>query len=335
MKKLVAEWKLKEVEELKEELKQWPVIGIVDVGNIPARQIQRIRRDLTGQALLKVSKKSLMNIALEEIAKGEDDIKNLSKFMKGRPGFVFTKMSPFRLYKLLQKNKTTASAKLGQIASNDIVVPKGETPFPPGPILGEFQRAGLLIEIQKGKIVIIEDSIVLKKGMKVTSLIANVLNRLGIEPMEVGLDLVAAYEDGSILTSEYLHVDTEEFVAKVKEAFSCSLNLSVNANIPTRYSVEILLNNAFTKASNLSLNANIPTKETLPSIILNVYVKATNLTSFLASKNPDALPDELRSELIKEDIVKEEKAEESEVEKEAEKEEEEDKVASGLSALFD
>ncbi|MFQ6050986.1 MAG: 50S ribosomal protein L10 [Candidatus Hydrothermarchaeota archaeon] len=327
---MVTEWKIKEVEKLKNELKRWPVIGVVDVGNIPARQLQRIRSELTGQALLRISKKSLMNIALNEVSKGNDHIKELSDYMKGRPGFIFTNMSPFKLYRVIQKNKTTASAKVGQVAPNDIVVPKGETPFPPGPILGEFQRAGLPIEIQKGKIVITEDTVVLKKGMKVTPLIANVLNRLGIEPMEVGLDLLAVYEDGSILAPEHLHVDTEEIVAKIRDCFSSGLNLSINACIPTRYTTEILLKNAFLNARNLSLNAGIPTKETMGTMISNVYLRALNLVSFLASKKPDALPDHLKSILTRKEVSKEEKkVEEKKVEKE-----EEDKVASGLSALF-
>ena len=44
-------------------------------------------------------------------------------------------------------------ARGGEIAPEDILVKKGETPFKPGPIVSEFQRAGLPAAIEKGKII--------------------------------------------------------------------------------------------------------------------------------------------------------------------------------------
>ena len=47
---------------------------------------------------------------------------------------------------------TPAPAKEGQLAPFDIVVPKGPTPFGPGPIIGELQKIGLPAAIEAGKI---------------------------------------------------------------------------------------------------------------------------------------------------------------------------------------
>jgi large subunit ribosomal protein L10 len=42
------------------------------------------------------------------------------------------------LYKILQKSKSSAPAKAGQTAPNDIYVKAGKTSFAPGPIIGEL-----------------------------------------------------------------------------------------------------------------------------------------------------------------------------------------------------
>ena len=54
----------------------------------------------------------------------------------------------------LSEAQTQAPAKGGETASADIVIEKGPTPFPAGPIVGEFQQAGFPAAIEKGQIVI-------------------------------------------------------------------------------------------------------------------------------------------------------------------------------------
>lgn len=137
----VAEWKIREVEELKNLIDQYPVIGIANLVGIPAKQLQQIRNKLRGEAVIRVSKKTLIKIALEKSNK--DGVKDLSKYMEGQVALILTKMNPFKLYKLLDESKTPAPAKPGAIAPNDIVVPKCNTGLDPGPILGELQQAGI------------------------------------------------------------------------------------------------------------------------------------------------------------------------------------------------
>ena len=62
----VAEWKKEEVNELKGILGQYDVIGIVDLMNIPAKQLQEMRKSLNGKAVIRMSKKNLIDLALED-----------------------------------------------------------------------------------------------------------------------------------------------------------------------------------------------------------------------------------------------------------------------------
>ena len=62
----VAEWKKEEVNELKGIIGQYDVIGIVDLMNIPAKQLQEMRKSLNGKAVIRMSKINLINLALED-----------------------------------------------------------------------------------------------------------------------------------------------------------------------------------------------------------------------------------------------------------------------------
>ena len=73
--------------------------------------------------------------------------------------------------------------------------------FKPGPVVGEFQKAGLPAAIEKGKVVIKSDKVLVKSGGQITRDQAQALTKLEIYPMTVGLDLRAAYEEGLHLLS--------------------------------------------------------------------------------------------------------------------------------------
>ena len=64
---------------------------------------------------------------------------------------------PFKLSAKLKESRTTAPAKGGETASHNIEVKAGETPFKPGPVVGELQKAEIPAAIQDGKVVVKND----------------------------------------------------------------------------------------------------------------------------------------------------------------------------------
>ncbi|HIP74753.1 MAG TPA: 50S ribosomal protein L10, partial [Thermococcus paralvinellae] len=202
----VAEWKKKEVERLTEIIKSHPVIALVDVAGVPAYPLSKMREKLRGKALLRVSRNTLIELAIKKAAKelGKPELEKLADYIEGGAAILATEMNPFKLYKLLEESKTPAPAKPGVPVPRDVVVPAGPTPLSPGPVVGEMQALGIPARIEKGKVTIQKDTVVLKAGEVITPQLANILNKLGIEPLEVGLNLLAAYEDGTIYTPEVL-----------------------------------------------------------------------------------------------------------------------------------
>ena len=134
----VAEWKKDEVASLKKLIESHEVVGMANLSDIPAPQLQKMRRTLKDSATLKMSRKTLMSLALNNCDK--ENITTLEKHMDGQPALIFTNMNPFKLYKILEGSKTAAPAKAGSIAPEDIVVPKGDTALNPAQFLVSFRK---------------------------------------------------------------------------------------------------------------------------------------------------------------------------------------------------
>src|SRR3989338_1052307 len=112
------------------------------------------------------------------------------------PALLLKKENPFSLYKILKKSKSSASAKAGQIAPRDLIVPAGPTPFTPGPVISELAAVGIKAGVEGGKVAVKVDSMIAKKGETIKPAVASMLTRLSILPMEIGLNLTAVYENG-------------------------------------------------------------------------------------------------------------------------------------------
>jgi large subunit ribosomal protein L10 len=332
----VAQWKKEEVKDLKELINSYSVIGIVDLLNIPAKQMQQMRKSLQGKAIIRMAKKNLIDLAFND-TENKENITDLSPFMEGQPAIVFTELNPFKLYKILEDSKTPAPAKAGSIANVDIVVPAGDTGFEPGPFLGELQQVGIPAKIDKGKITIQKDHVVVKEGEEVSRQVATTLTRLDINPMEVGINLRAAYEDETVYTSDLLYIDEEQTLINIQSAFNGAFNLSVNASIPTKETVSAILANAFTKARNLAVNAAIVNSETIDLLLAKAEGEMLAVASKLTDVD-DALDDELLTKLsnvavatapvetVTEDVEEEEEEEEEDAS--------EEDAAVGLVGLF-
>ncbi len=326
----VAPWKYKFVDRLVELIEKYPVVGIVNINNIPAPQMQKMRASLKDKSVFIVGKNRLIKLAIEKSNK--ENIKDLANYIDGQTGIIFTDIDAFKLVKMLDASKTKAPAKGGEIAPEDIVVHEGETPFKPGPIISEFQKVGIPAAIQKGKIVIRKDTVVVKKGEVIGRDLAQVLTKLEIYPMTVGLDLRAAYEDGMVFPKDVLEVDSEKVYGDVLNAIQSAINLSVNAAYPTTITVRILISSAHAKALNLAVNAGVVNSDTLPLLLGKAYGEMLAL----ASKLSEGLDEELKGLISSGHAeVKEEKKEEEP--KKAEEEEDENKeeeAIAGLGSLF-
>ncbi len=327
-------WKVQAVEEIRRIFSTYPVVAIVGFRGVPSGQMQKIRRDFRGKALIKVVKNTLLEKAIDALG---GNFEKLKEFIYDQTAIVATNMNPFKLFKMLEETKVPSPLKPGQVSPVDVVVEKGPTPFPPGPIIGELQAAGLPAAIERGKIVIKETVTVVKAGEVVKPEVARALEKLDIKPVKLGLDVRAIYDSGVILTPEVLAIDEEAVKGQIAEAFQKALNLAVNAAYVTEETAEILIMKAVIDARNLAINACIFEKDVMPELLAKAYAEMLALASKLPE---DALDDDLKNRIsglqVRVEKVEEEKVEEEKEEEEEKKEEEEaeESALEGLGALF-
>jgi len=271
-------WKKDEVAEIKKHAKQYTLIGLVDIYGIPAQQVQQIRRNLRGKAVIKVTRNTLIKHALDEIG---GQTKELSKYISGHSAMIFTNDNPFKLFKQLEKTKTKMAAKAGETAPEDIIVEKGPTSFKPGPIVGELQQAGIPAAIEAGKVKIRETKTIVKKGAVISAKVATVLVKLDIKPMDVGLALQVAFHNGSIYEPAVLSVDETKLLAQIQLAGQQAFNLSVNAAIPTKETMVPILTKAVRDARGLAVEAAIYEKDVVDAIIGRAFRESQAVKSLV------------------------------------------------------
>ena len=273
---MVRDSKLKEVEELQKLIDSYIVVGVLNMHKLPARQLGQIRHKLGG-AKIKMSKKSLMLRAIESSKK--KDMAKIKDNIEGSAALLFTNDNPFRLFRQLKDSRTPAAAKAGDIATSDIVIQKGSTGLSPGPAISTLQKIGLKASVQGGKIAVLQDKTVCKTGEAITGDVANVLGMLKMEPLEIGLDLVAAYEDGTVYRKTVLDINVDEYIKNIETAVHHAFNLSINVEYPTKQTIELMIQKAFNETRSLAVDANILEKDFMDYVLVKAIRQATALQS--------------------------------------------------------
>jgi len=275
----VAEWKFGEVKEITELITKNKVVGIIGIGGIPSPQMQKMRSGLHGVATVRSAKNNLIFRALDNAEKEIKGISALKESITGQSAIIATDMNPFKLAAELKTTRTMAPAKGGETATHDIEVKAGTTPFKPGPVVGELQTVGIPAAIQEGKVVIKSDKVIVPEGEKIPANVAQMLARLEIFPIEIGMDLQAVFEDGDIFKSDVLDIDIDEFLGRMSQASSNAFNLAVQAGWINELTIKPLIAKAYNDALALAMEQGILTKETINNLISKAHA------NMLALKN--------------------------------------------------
>lgn len=239
------------VDEFAKLMADYPIIGIINVETLPSKQLQLIRGKLRNSVLIKMTKRRLLKLAIEKIKDKKSGIEKIMDYAGGMPALLFTKENPFKIARSIGKSKSRSPIKPGQKAPFNIIIPKGPTPFAPGPVISELAALKIKAGVEQGKIAIKEDSLVLKEGESCSMPLSSMLLRLGIEPMEIGLNLVAVYENGMIYAKDILSINEDKLIKDIAQAHSWAFNLAIESGIINKQTVEFMLMKAEMQANAL------------------------------------------------------------------------------------
>tara|TARA_B100000470_G_scaffold107700_1_gene83109 strand:- start:1099 stop:1965 length:867 start_codon:yes stop_codon:yes gene_type:complete len=269
---------------LQEMPKKYKVLALVRMEKVRASQLLPLRKKLKGEVEIISIKDKIAKIALKKL-----DIPGLEKFtesLKGQCLFMFTNMSPFKLNVLLGKNKVMLAARSGDIASMDVVIPPKNTGIAPGPMLTDFKEAGVPTKIDQGTIWIMKETIPVKKGEPIPEKLAGLLGKLDIKPIEAGILLNTALEEGLLYAQDDMIIDLEKFRSDLSQAHQEAISLSIEAAYITSDNIKQILAKAAQSARSVSTESGFITDDTKEQILQ----KAHNQAQSVSSKAKDYTP---------------------------------------------
>jgi large subunit ribosomal protein L10 len=267
--------KIESVRNLSVSLLSQPMTALVGVRGVPASALQSMRRELKGRGHpIQVAPNSAIRHALEIAIAERPALKPLLEHLADQTAVMSAVGNPFSLYQELDRTRSPTPARGGEVAPHDILVPAGTTSFKPGPIVGELQHAGLPAAIEKGKVILKKDTILVKAGQVISREVAGVLTRLEIFPLEVGLQLRAVVDGGTFYPRSVLAVDLDARRSDIFKAHRQAIGLALEIAYPSAETTPLLLGRAHRRAIAVAVAAGYATKATITPLIARALREA-------------------------------------------------------------
>ena len=257
--------------------KKYKVLAVIKMTKVRSTQILPLRKALKGDVEFFSIKDKVAKRAFDKL--DVPGVKEIADKLTGQCMFLFTNMSPFKLNVLLAKNKIMMAARGGDIASTDITVPAKNTGIAPGPMLTEFKDAGIPTKIDQGTIWIAKDTTPVLKGEPINEKLASILGKLDIKPVEAGISLYSALEEGSAYSEEELIIDVEKIRDQFGQAHQEAVSLSIEAAYVTADNISQILSKASQSARSVSVESGFMTDDTKEQILQKADSQAKAVAS--------------------------------------------------------
>jgi len=260
--------KMERVDAVRATLVSQPITAVVGVRGVPASALQSMRREFRNRGHpIQVATNSSIRHAIEAAIPERPSLKPLLEQVEDQTAILAAQGNPFSLFQEFSKTRSPTPARGGEIAPNDILVPAGTTSFKPGPIVGELQHAGFPAAIEKGKVVLKKDTVIVKAGHPISREVAGLLTRMDILPLEVGLTLRALVDGDTFYPPDVLSVDLGARREELLRAYRRALGLALEIAYPSAETVPLLIGRAHRRALALAVAAGYPTKESIARLI--------------------------------------------------------------------
>lgn len=262
--------------------KQYRYLCLAKLEKVRSVQLMMLRKILREEAKFIVIKNRVTLKALE--SSKLTGVKKISSKFSGQILLIFTDQNPFNLSIFLAKNKISLPAKAGDVATEEILIPAGNTGLAPGPVLSEFKEASVATKIDGGSIWIANDTVVARRGDIISPKLAGLLNRLNIKPIKAGLSISYALIDDIVVSDNELGLDVDKFRNDIVSAYASAKNISVNSNYYTRETIGESLAKAYLEAQNLAINSDYISEDDVKQLLSKYQLKAITIYDILKEK---------------------------------------------------
>jgi large subunit ribosomal protein LP0 len=240
-------------EKLLKLLEEYTQIIVVTCDNVGSSHMQEIRKALRPYgAVLLMGKNTLVRKVIKGQIPKNPSLELLLPLVWGNVGFVFAKGELPKIRDLLVNKRVAAPAKAGTIAPCDVVVKAGPTGMEPTQT-SFLQALNIASKITRGQIEIINDVNLIKKGDKVGSSEAALLQKLDQKPFTYGLNINSVYDNGSVYSAEVLDLTDEAILDRFRVGVQNIAAVGLSLGLPNVATVSHSLANAYKNLLAVSL----------------------------------------------------------------------------------
>jgi len=240
-----------------------PKALIISADHVASKQMQNIRMDLRGKAVVLMGKNTMIRKALQLGAETHPDagLDTLRSAIKGNLGFIFaTNCELDDIRATLDKFVLNSAAKAGQDSMVDLDIPSGPTGMDPSQT-SFFQTLNIATKIVKGQIELISSFPILKKGDKVSASAAGLLTKLGITPFSYKMEVCMVFQNGGVFDAKVLDISDDVLMTKFLTGVNNMAAFSREIGIPTEAGLPHAFGNAFKNVAALIADVEFTFKE--------------------------------------------------------------------------
>lgn len=240
--KAIPAYKIERVAQLTKSITSHKTLLIASTRKLPSSQFHEIKKKLRGKAEINIAKKSLVIRAID--ASKDSSMEGLKAHVGADVALFFSDLDPFALSGLLADNQSPAKAKAGDIAPTDITVEPGPTDLVPGPAISELSGVGLKVAVEGGKLAIKQPATIVKQGEAIKENVASVMAKLGIFPLKVGFEPLAAYDGREHKVYVGIKIDKKGTLESLREAIGKGRGFAINVKYVSKETVPYFISKA-------------------------------------------------------------------------------------------
>jgi len=234
-------------------LNEYQKVLLVTCDNIGSSHMQDIRRTLRGKGVLLMGKNTMMRKALRIGSEQNKKWENIIPHITYNVGMIFTNSDLQEVKAIVSASRVPAPAKVGAVAPNSVLIPKGITTLEPTKT-GFLQALNIASKITRNQIEILNDVHLIKEGDKVGSSEAALLQMLDIKPFEYGLKITVVYDSGTLYHAKVLDVQDADVLKEFSHGVARVAQLSLATHFPTLASFPHVVLNAYKRVQAVSLS---------------------------------------------------------------------------------
>ncbi|CCW63874.1 unnamed protein product [Phytomonas sp. EM1] len=186
------------IQRIREALDEYSSVYTLRLHNIRTNILQQIREDRSADSRLFLGNNKLMMIAIgrDEESSQRSGLYKIAPFLSGLCGLLFTNLSKKQVKEYFGQIGAQVYARTGQTATRSLVLNAGPLPQFPHSMFDHLAKLGLPIKLDKGVIVLLQDTTVCEEGDTLSAEAAQLLKLFGVQSAEFKIELTAHWCDG-------------------------------------------------------------------------------------------------------------------------------------------